>query len=147
MLHAALKAILGKNVNQAGSLVAPERLRFDFTHPSALTHKQLTAIESWVNNVIEKGISVTTQLLPKEEAFSQGAVHLFDENYPDIVRVVKVKHFAHLFKYPRLVMNQSNYVVVHTFQTFKNFSHFVYYPKAQYQEVFVELKQLQAKQL
>lgn len=92
LLHAALKAILGKNVNQAGSLVAPERLRFDFTYPSALTRQQLTEIENWVNNVIDKKIQVTTELVPKEQALSQGAIHLFDESYPDIVRVVKVNH-------------------------------------------------------
>lgn len=88
LLDAALKAVLGDHVNQAGSLVAPEHLRFDFTHFEALTTQQLLEIEQLVNDEIFAAEPVLTQVMGIEEAKASGAVALFGEKYGDTVRVV-----------------------------------------------------------
>jgi len=94
LLHAALKAILGPHVKQAGSLVAPERLRFDFTHYRALTAARLLEIETLVNDHILANDTVATRIQPLEEALAAGAMALFGEKYGDTVRVVDVPGFS-----------------------------------------------------
>ena len=88
LLDAALKQVLGDHVNQAGSLVAPMHLRFDFTHFEALTTEQLSRIEELVNSWIFAALPVDTQVRGIEEAKASGAVALFGEKYGDVVRVV-----------------------------------------------------------
>ena len=88
LLDAALKEILGEHVSQAGSLVAPDRLRFDFTHFEALTADQLARVEGMVNAEIFASEPVVTQVTSFEEAKRTGAVALFGEKYGDVVRVV-----------------------------------------------------------
>ncbi|UJX42579.1 alanine--tRNA ligase [Desulfovibrio sp. JY] len=90
LLHKALKNVLGAHVNQAGSLVTPDRLRFDFTHIAALTPDELSRVEDEVNASILLDAPVTTEVLPIEAARSKGATALFGEKYGDTVRVVEV---------------------------------------------------------
>jgi alanyl-tRNA synthetase len=88
LLHAALKRIVGPHVSQKGSMVGPERLRFDFSHPKALTQEELEAIENQVNAVIRQNSDVSTRLMPTDEAIEAGAEALFGEKYGDEVRVL-----------------------------------------------------------
>ncbi|MDO7252451.1 alanine--tRNA ligase [Helicobacter cappadocius] len=88
LLHASLRKILGSHVSQAGSLVEATRLRFDFSHPKALSTEELEIIQEEVNRLILKGIETKTELLPIQEAKSKGAMALFGEKYGDIVRVI-----------------------------------------------------------
>ena len=88
LLDAALKKVLGDHVNQAGSLVAPDRMRFDFTHFEALTKDELDRIEGMVNAEIFAAKPVVTQSMSIEDAKAAGAVALFGEKYGDVVRVV-----------------------------------------------------------
>ncbi|MBB6099162.1 alanyl-tRNA synthetase [Deinobacterium chartae] len=91
LLHAALRAVLGSGVRQAGSLVAPDRLRFDFTHAAALTPEQLREIELLVNRWVSADFPVTYRYLPIDQARAEGAMALFGEKYGDVVRVVSVE--------------------------------------------------------
>ena len=88
LLDAALKKVLGDHVNQAGSLVAPDRMRFDFTHFEALTKDELDRVEGMVNAEIFAAKPVVTQIMSIEDAKAAGAVALFGEKYGDVVRVV-----------------------------------------------------------
>ena len=88
LLHAALKRVLGAHVSQKGSLVAPDRLRFDFSHPKALTADELERIESDVNAVIRQNSDVATRLMATDEAIKAGAEALFGEKYGNEVRVL-----------------------------------------------------------
>ncbi|MBQ3986224.1 MAG: alanine--tRNA ligase, partial [Oscillospiraceae bacterium] len=88
LLNAALRSVLGDHVHQAGSLVEPDRLRFDFTHFSALTHEEVMKVAKIVAAEILSGDSVTVQELPIAEAKKLGAQAMFGEKYGDIVRVV-----------------------------------------------------------
>ena len=88
LLHEALRGVLGDHVRQAGSLVEPDKLRFDFTHFSALTKEELAEIERRVNSAILDGADVTTAVMPVKEAMGLGAMALFGEKYGDTVRVV-----------------------------------------------------------
>ena len=89
LLHAALREILGTHVQQKGSLVAPDRLRFDFSHFEAVTPEQLRAIEKRVNDVIQRNVARQEQRdMPLERAMEQGAMALFGEKYGDRVRVI-----------------------------------------------------------
>jgi len=90
LLHAALRTILGKHVTQAGSLVAPDRLRFDFTHPKPVKPEELTAIEDWVQEEILENSEVTTERMETVAAKALGAMALFGEKYGDVVRVVRI---------------------------------------------------------
>jgi len=90
LLHEALKTVLGEHVNQAGSLVEADKLRFDFTHFSALSKDELIKIEKYINDAILEGFSVTSNEMPVDEAKKLGATALFGEKYGDIVRVVEM---------------------------------------------------------
>ncbi|BDG59663.1 alanine--tRNA ligase [Caldinitratiruptor microaerophilus] len=94
LLHKALREVLGTHVHQAGSLVAPDRLRFDFTHEGPLTPEQVRAVEDRVNRVIEEGLPVEWTYMRLEEARASGAMALFGEKYGDIVRVVSVGDYS-----------------------------------------------------
>jgi len=88
LLHQALRQRLGEHVTQKGSLVAPDRLRFDFSHPRPLSQKDIAAIEAEVNAQIRENGEARTRLLTPERAVAEGALALFGEKYPDEVRVV-----------------------------------------------------------
>ncbi|MDA0791548.1 MAG: alanine--tRNA ligase [Proteobacteria bacterium] len=88
LLHSALREILGVHVNQRGSLVDPDRLRFDFSHFEAVTDDELNAIERRVNEEIRRNTEITTEVLDLEEARSRGAMALFGEKYSEKVRVL-----------------------------------------------------------
>ena len=90
LLHAALRNVLGLHVEQAGSLVSFNRLRFDFTHYEALTKKQIKDVEDYVNNAINNNIKVIKETMPIDKAKKLGAIALFGEKYGDTVRTVKV---------------------------------------------------------
>ncbi len=94
LLHAALKQVLGNHVNQAGSYVGPDRLRFDFSHFSQVTDDELKQVEAIVNEQILLGRNVQIEELPIEEAKKKGATALFGEKYGNIVRVVTVPDFS-----------------------------------------------------
>ena len=90
LLQSALKAILGEHIAQAGSLNDDKRLRFDFSHPKALTHEELAKVEAFVNDAIARGLAAKTEIMSIEEAKESGAMALFGEKYGDEVRVVSV---------------------------------------------------------
>ncbi len=90
MLHRTLRALLGEHIQQAGSLVAPDRLRFDFTHPRQVTPEQLHIIEQYINVWIRANQKVNFTLMNYNDARKIGAMALFDEKYADIVRVVSI---------------------------------------------------------
>jgi alanyl-tRNA synthetase len=90
LLHAALREILGDHVKQAGSLVSPERLRFDFTHFSALGPDELRDVETRINEQVRENCPVGVKIVDRDEAFSEGAMALFGEKYGDAVRVVSI---------------------------------------------------------
>ena len=94
LLHRALKEVLGEHVNQAGSLVAPDRLRFDFTHMQAMTDEELEQVEQQVNQQIWKNMLVDTMIKPLEEAKAMGAMALFGEKYGKEVRVVQIGDYS-----------------------------------------------------
>lgn len=94
MLHEALKQVVGKHVNQAGSYVDDERLRFDFTHFASLTEEEINTLEDLVNRKIMEVFNVNTNLMTLDEAKESGAMALFDDKYGDKVRVVSVGEFS-----------------------------------------------------
>ena len=94
LLHAALRQLVGFHVKQSGSLVAPDRLRFDFTHYAALSPEDLNEIEDLVNRKVMENLPVTTQVQDLNQAVSDGAMALFGEKYGERVRVVSVNGFS-----------------------------------------------------
>ena len=88
LLHAALRSVLGTHIAQAGSSVEANRLRFDFSHPKAVTAEELTKIENFVNAAISENIEAKTEIMDVEEAKNSGAIALFGEKYADKVRVL-----------------------------------------------------------
>ena len=94
LLDAALKKVLGDHVHQAGSLVEPDRIRFDFTHFEGITTDQLSQIDQMVNDAILEGYSIVTEELPLEEAKAKGAIAVFGEKYGATVRVVEMGDFS-----------------------------------------------------
>ncbi|MDX1764803.1 MAG: alanine--tRNA ligase-related protein, partial [bacterium] len=94
VLHAVLRQVLGDHVKQAGSLVAPDRLRFDFTHFAPLNSRELERIESLSNDWIWRNVPVETAVKPLEEAISDGAMALFGEKYGDRVRMVQIPELS-----------------------------------------------------
>lgn len=90
LLQAALRKVLGTHVEQAGQLVTEHSVRFDFTHFSAISAEELTAVETEINNIILAGIDVENREMPIDEAKAMGAMALFGEKYGDVVRVVNV---------------------------------------------------------
>ena len=94
LMHAALREVLGPHVQQKGSLVNAERLRFDFSHDAAVTRDQIRKIEQLVNQQIRKNTATTAELMNKEEALAAGAMALFGEKYGDEVRVLSIGDFS-----------------------------------------------------
>jgi alanyl-tRNA synthetase len=94
LLHAALRAVLGAHVKQAGSVVEPARLRFDFTHYAALDADELREIERLINHEILRNVAVHTEVMDLDRALTSGAIALFGEKYGEKVRVVEVPGFS-----------------------------------------------------
>jgi alanyl-tRNA synthetase len=90
LLHEALRRVLGPHVTQKGSMVAPERLRFDFSHPKPMTAEEIGRVEEIVNRIIRQNQDVTTRLMTPAEAIEAGALALFGEKYGDEVRVLSM---------------------------------------------------------
>jgi len=90
LLHAALHQVLGAMARQAGSLVAPDRLRFDFTHPEAMTPEQIERVEKIVNDAIAADMTVLPEFMPREKAIQAGAMALFGEKYGETVRTLTI---------------------------------------------------------
>ena len=94
LLHAALRQVLGPHVKQAGSVVEPPRLRFDFTHYAAMYPAEVAEVERLVNDQIRRNTPVTTDILPIDQAIQSGAMALFGEKYGEEVRVVQIPGFS-----------------------------------------------------
>jgi alanyl-tRNA synthetase len=94
IIHKALRNVIGEHAAQSGSLVGPERLRFDFTHSRALTKKEIEKIENEANKVVLQNLPVNLSKMSREEAVKSGAVAIFEEKYGDIVRVVEVQGYS-----------------------------------------------------
>jgi alanyl-tRNA synthetase len=94
LLHQALRMVLGKHVEQKGSNITPERLRFDFTHPAPMSKEEIKAVEDLVNSVIERDLPVTSTTMTVEEAKKAGALAFFEGKYGEQVKVYSVGDFS-----------------------------------------------------
>ncbi len=94
LMHAALHQVLGEHARQAGSLVAPDRLRFDFNHPEAMTQEQIEQVEKLVNEAVAADMEVLPKLKSREDAIAEGAMALFGEKYGDVVRTITITSFS-----------------------------------------------------
>ena len=94
LMHAALRAVLGRHVEQKGSLVDDQRLRFDFSHPQPVSREELTAVERMVNAEIRRNLEVRADVMPYKAAIDSGAMALFGEKYGDQVRVLRMGEFS-----------------------------------------------------
>ncbi|MCX8033799.1 MAG: alanine--tRNA ligase [Thermodesulfovibrio sp.] len=94
LLHSALRAVLGEHIKQAGSLVEPDRIRFDFTHFEGVTDEELREIEQIVNYKILENLPVKVEIKSLDEALNEGVIALFEDKYEDTVRVVKIVGFS-----------------------------------------------------
>jgi alanyl-tRNA synthetase len=94
LMHAALRKVLGEHVTQKGSLVAPDRLRFDFSHYEPVTKEQLATIEALVNEEIRRNTAAEVQHMGYDDAVASGAMALFGEKYDDVVRVLRLGNFS-----------------------------------------------------
>ncbi|MGA2140827.1 MAG: alanine--tRNA ligase [Brevinematales bacterium] len=94
IIHKALRNTVGEHAAQAGSLVGPERLRFDFTHSRALTREEIENIENEANRIVLQNLPVNITKMNKQEAVKSGAVAIFEEKYGEVVRVVEVKGYS-----------------------------------------------------
>ena len=94
LMHAALRAVLGQHVEQKGSLVDVERLRFDFSHPQAVSREEVIAVERLVNAEIRRNHHVSADVMPYKQAINSGAMALFGEKYGDEVRVLRIGEFS-----------------------------------------------------
>ncbi len=95
LLHSALRKVLGTHVQQAGSLVAPDRLRFDFTHPRKLGKEEIEMVEHLVNDLIFEDIELVKEYKPIKQALEEGALAFFGDKYGDIVRTVRIGDFSY----------------------------------------------------
>ena len=91
LLHSALRQVLGSHVRQMGSLVGPDRLRFDFSHHASVTEEELEKIQRLVNEKIRSNLAVESKMMPYDQAIAEGAIALFGEKYGDMARIVKIK--------------------------------------------------------
>ncbi len=116
LLHAALRKRLGEHVTQKGSLVSPERLRFDITHPKQIAREELESVEADVNSVIAQNAEVTTRLMTPKEAMDAGAMALFGEKYGDEVRVLvmgdSVEPLSRLSDHPKALHGSSDHRII-----------------------------------
>ena len=94
LMHAALHQVLGPHAVQAGSLVAPDRLRFDFNHPEAMTPEQIERVEKIVNDAVAADMEVMPRLKAREDAIAEGAMALFGEKYGETVRTITIMPLA-----------------------------------------------------
>jgi len=94
LLHASLRQVLGDHVKQAGSLVSPDHLRFDFTHFAPLTHAEVKEIETLINAKVRESLDVNTAIVSLEEGLKMGAMAIFEEKYGDQVRMVMIDEFS-----------------------------------------------------
>ncbi|MBX3488395.1 alanine--tRNA ligase [Parvibaculum sp.] len=92
LVHEALRRVLGAHVTQKGSMVGPERLRFDFSHPKPMTAAEIAEVETIVNRIVRQNVEVSTRLMTPEQAIEAGALALFGEKYGDEVRVLAMGH-------------------------------------------------------
>ena len=97
LLHQALRTVLGGHVQQKGSNITPERLRFDFTHNGKMSGEELKRVEDIVNEQIRNQVEVSYEEMPFEKAKKSGALHFFDQKYPDTVRVYSIGNFSKEF--------------------------------------------------
>jgi len=94
LLHKALREVLGEHVQQKGSNITPERLRFDFTHPDKMSPEEIKAVEDMVNLQIQRGLEVTMAVMPLTEAKAQGAMAFFGDKYEEVVKVYSIGDFS-----------------------------------------------------